>query len=88
VTIRGASMRWTWRVSGRSWTEDFTCVLGFDEQGKIMRFEVRTEGDPETCVMRAVDDDKKTAQASAARRKPDNSYTADTQENVATMFVY
>ena len=49
------SANWTWRKSGRSWTEDFTWDLEFDEGMKIVNFVVRTTSDPATCLMRAVD---------------------------------
>ena len=61
VTLAGSSIRWTWRANGRSWTEEFTCILGFDEFAKITRFEVRTESEPGTCVMCAVDRDSQEA---------------------------
>jgi len=53
------SADWTWRKSGRTWTEDFTWDLEFDEGMKITNFVVRTTSDPATCLMRAVDGESK-----------------------------
>ncbi|PPR08264.1 hypothetical protein CVT24_001157 [Panaeolus cyanescens] len=50
-----ATTRWTWRKSGRGWTEDFTWTLDFDESLKILSFVARTTSPPGTCVMRAID---------------------------------
>jgi hypothetical protein len=50
-----ASVTWTWKQSGRSWTEDFTCTLDFDEQVKVKAFAVQTLSGEQTCLMRAVD---------------------------------
>ncbi|KAJ3555813.1 hypothetical protein NP233_g12118 [Leucocoprinus birnbaumii] len=50
-----ASVTWRWKKSGRSWNEDFTCTLEFDEHSKICNFVVVTESSPSTCVMRAID---------------------------------
>ncbi|KAF9031467.1 hypothetical protein BJ165DRAFT_1518924 [Panaeolus papilionaceus] len=55
-----ASTRWTWRKSGRGWTEDFTWTLDFDESLKILSFVARTTSPPGTCVMRAIDADSLT----------------------------
>ncbi|KAJ6622625.1 hypothetical protein B0H10DRAFT_892974 [Mycena sp. CBHHK59/15] len=52
-----ASVRWTWRESGRSWTEDFLCILDYDDNLKIMSMIIQTESEPGTCVMRAIDAD-------------------------------
>lgn len=56
VTI-SATVTWRWKKSGRSWNEDFTCTLEFDDHFKISHFFVTTESNPSTCVMRAVDAD-------------------------------
>lgn len=50
-----ASVTWMWKKSRRSWREEFTCTLGYDEHCKIVSFIVRTESGPGTCIMRAVD---------------------------------
>ncbi|KAL0946787.1 hypothetical protein HGRIS_012960 [Hohenbuehelia grisea] len=50
-----ASVHWQWRTSGRSWREDFTCTLEFDDHLKIKTFVILTESSPQTCVMHAVD---------------------------------
>lgn len=54
VVLR-ASVRWTWKISGNSWREEFTCTLGFDEQAKVKRFIVETDIPKSSCVMHAVD---------------------------------
>ncbi|KAF8074049.1 hypothetical protein FPV67DRAFT_784034 [Lyophyllum atratum] len=51
------NVTWTWKKSGRSWVEDFTCTLAFDELLKIVSFSVRTDSEIQTCVMRAKDVD-------------------------------
>jgi hypothetical protein len=52
---------WTWKRSGRSWREDFTCTLVFEDSDpaalRILSFMVITESAPGTCVMHAVDED-------------------------------
>jgi hypothetical protein len=53
--VAKASIIWTWRHSGRSWKEDFTCTLDYDDQLKVKHFLVRTTSPPGTCVMMAVD---------------------------------
>lgn len=53
--VAKASVIWKWKKSGRSWQEDFTCTLDFDETMKIKSFVIKTDSAPETCVMRAVD---------------------------------
>jgi len=50
-----ASVRWMWKASRRTWREEFTCTLGYDEYLKVISFEVATQSSPATCVMRAVD---------------------------------
>lgn len=50
-----ASVRWTWKASGVSWKEDFTCTLDYDSSVKVVSFVVRTDSSANTCVMRAVD---------------------------------
>jgi hypothetical protein len=50
-----ASVQWTWRVSRKSWREDFTCTLDFDEMLKVKGFLVSSNPPEECCVMRAVD---------------------------------
>jgi hypothetical protein len=50
-----ASVRWVWKASGRSWREEFTCTLDYDDHVKVKRLTVRTNSPPGTCVMRAVD---------------------------------
>jgi hypothetical protein len=58
VVVTG-SVIWTWKRSGRSWQEDFTCTLAFDDSDalKITNFIVLTESGPGTCVLRAIDPD-------------------------------
>jgi hypothetical protein len=51
--VTKASVIWTWKHSGRSWTEEFTCTFDFDDQLKVKRFLVRTTSPPGTCVMMA-----------------------------------
>ncbi|THU80548.1 hypothetical protein K435DRAFT_785397 [Dendrothele bispora CBS 962.96] len=53
--ILTASVQWTWKCSGNSWREDFTCVLEYDDFVKVTSFVVRTDSLPETCVLRARD---------------------------------
>lgn len=53
--VMKASVRWTWKVSKKSWREDFTCTLDFDEGLKVKRFVVRSNPPASTCVMLAVD---------------------------------
>ncbi|KAJ8482506.1 hypothetical protein ONZ45_g14931 [Pleurotus djamor] len=50
-----ASATWKWKKSKKSWKEDFTCTLTYDESMKIRTFVIRTDSAPETCVMRAVE---------------------------------
>ncbi|KAF9533201.1 hypothetical protein CPB83DRAFT_846037 [Crepidotus variabilis] len=50
-----ASAVWKWKTSGRSWTEDFSWALEYDEKLKITSFIVTTTSEPTTCAMRAVD---------------------------------
>ncbi|KAJ7490556.1 hypothetical protein FB451DRAFT_621919 [Mycena latifolia] len=52
-----ASVQWTWRLSGRSWREEFLCTLEYDDHLKIVAMIVETNSPPGTCVMRAVDAD-------------------------------
>lgn len=52
-----ASVRWTWKLSGRSWREEITCTLDYDEKLKIVNMVVKTESGPGTCLMLAVDAD-------------------------------
>ncbi|KAJ7429080.1 hypothetical protein B0H11DRAFT_2167710 [Mycena galericulata] len=52
-----ASVRWTWRLSGRSWVEDFVCTLEYDEHLKIIGMVIETKSASGTCVMRALDAD-------------------------------
>lgn len=54
VVVR-ASVRWTWKISGNSWREEFTCTLGFDEQAKVKQFIVESDVPKSSCVMHAVD---------------------------------
>jgi hypothetical protein len=55
-----ASVTWRWKKSGRTWNEDFSCTLEFDDHLKICDFVITTESSPTTCVMRAVDTDTDT----------------------------
>lgn len=55
-----ASVTWTWRRSKRSWVEEFTWTLDYDEQLKIICFIVETTSPRGTCVMKAVDDEQFT----------------------------
>ncbi|RDB14619.1 hypothetical protein Hypma_016446 [Hypsizygus marmoreus] len=66
VVLEG-SIVWTWKKSGRRWTEDFTCTLVFDDLLKIVSFVVKTESPPATCVMRAVDSDPRILERSTVR---------------------
>lgn len=50
-----ASVRWTWRMSRRSWLEEFTCTLGFDENLKVKSYIVETNSTEDSCVMLAID---------------------------------
>ena len=61
VLVKG-SINWTWKKSGRSWQEDFSCTLVFDDSDplKIAQFVVKTENGAQACVMRAVDADTKS----------------------------
>jgi hypothetical protein len=52
-----AGVQWTWRRSKKSWREEFTCTLNFDEQLKVTRFVVESSPPKMSCVMLAVDDD-------------------------------
>ncbi|KAJ7160185.1 hypothetical protein C8R46DRAFT_956385 [Mycena filopes] len=52
-----ASVKWTWRLSGRSWREDFSCTLEYDDSLKVVEMIVETNSPQGTCVMRAVDAD-------------------------------
>jgi hypothetical protein len=60
VIVKG-SVNWTWKKSGRSWQEDFSCTLVFDDSDplKIANFVVKTENGAKACVMQAVDVDTK-----------------------------
>ncbi|KAG6845066.1 hypothetical protein H0H87_001128 [Tephrocybe sp. NHM501043] len=49
------SVTWKWKKSGRSWVEEFTCTLLFDELLKIVSYAVRTDSPLKTCLMRAKD---------------------------------
>lgn len=53
--VMKANVRWTWRVSKRSWREEFTCTLHFDENKKIKSFVIKTDPPKASCVMHAVD---------------------------------
>jgi hypothetical protein len=68
VVVKG-SVVWTWRRSGRSWQEDFTCTLVFEDSDpealRILSFMIITESGPGTCIMRAVDEDVDTTVVSA-----------------------
>ncbi|KAF5377865.1 hypothetical protein D9615_006746 [Tricholomella constricta] len=57
VVVQGC-VTWTWKRSGRSWVEEFTCTMGFDEALKIVSFAVRTESASKTCIMQAKDVDE------------------------------
>ncbi|KAG6827510.1 hypothetical protein H0H92_011482 [Tricholoma furcatifolium] len=57
TVIFEGSVKWKWRKSGRSWVEDFTCTLIFDELLKIVTYAVRTDSAVKTCLMRAKDVD-------------------------------
>ncbi|KAF5361088.1 hypothetical protein D9756_005114 [Leucocoprinus leucothites] len=61
-----ASVTWRWKKSGRSWNEDFTCTLEFDDHSKITHFVVVTESGPSTCIMRAVDTDSAASPSSSS----------------------
>jgi len=51
-----AGVRWTWRRSKKSWREEFTCTLDFDEWLKVSRFVVESSPPENNCVMLAVED--------------------------------
>ncbi|KZP18935.1 hypothetical protein FIBSPDRAFT_744702 [Athelia psychrophila] len=53
--VMRASVRWTWKISGNSWLEEFTCTLGFDDEAKVKKFIVETDVPRSSCVMHAVD---------------------------------
>ncbi|KAG5734058.1 hypothetical protein E4T56_gene15501 [Termitomyces sp. T112] len=57
TVIFEGSITWKWKKSGRSWIEDFTCTLAFDELLKIVSYVVRTDSASKTCLMRAKDVD-------------------------------
>jgi hypothetical protein len=63
-----ASVTWRWKKSGRTWNEDFTCTLEFDDHLKICNFLVTTESSPSTCVMRAVDPDSPTTRSLGSKK--------------------
>lgn len=50
-----ASVQWTWRVSRRSWRENFTCILDFDEWLKVKGFVVKSNAPEDSCVLLAID---------------------------------
>lgn len=60
-----ATITWRWKKSGRSWNEDISCTLEFDENLRICHLLVTTESDTSTCVMRAVDSDTPTNTSSS-----------------------
>jgi hypothetical protein len=51
-----ANVRWTWRRSKKSWREEFTCTLDFDEWLKVSKFVVESSPPEHNCVMLAVED--------------------------------
>ncbi|KAJ7679925.1 hypothetical protein B0H14DRAFT_2422985 [Mycena olivaceomarginata] len=53
--VISASTKWTWRLSGRSWTEEFLCMLDYDDNLKIIGMIVETTSAPWTCVARAIE---------------------------------
>ncbi|KAG6840787.1 hypothetical protein C0991_004327 [Blastosporella zonata] len=57
TVILEGSVTWKWKKSGRSWVEEFTCTLTFDELLKIVSYAVRTDSPLKTCLMRAKDTD-------------------------------
>ncbi|KAG6917305.1 hypothetical protein DXG01_003146 [Tephrocybe rancida] len=63
------SITWKWKKSGRSWVEDFTCTIAFDELLKIVSYAVRTNSPLKTCLMRAkdIDDDPVPRMLSAGK---------------------
>jgi len=50
-----ASVQWTWKVSKKSWREDFACTLDFDEWLKVKGLVVRSNAPETSCVLLAVD---------------------------------
>ncbi|KAH0577983.1 hypothetical protein H2248_007034 [Termitomyces sp. 'cryptogamus'] len=50
TVIFEGSITWKWKKSGRSWIEDFTCTLAFDELLKIVSYVVRTDSASKTCL--------------------------------------
>ena len=73
VTI-SASVTWRWKKSGRTWNEDFTCTLVFDDHSKISRFFIATESDPTTCVMRAIDEDPPSSSLNSSTASVSESF--------------
>ena len=55
--VLSASVTWTWKESGKSWREDFTCTLDYDDQILVKGFAIQTESGQQTCLMFAVDPD-------------------------------
>jgi hypothetical protein len=53
-----ASVQWTWKVSKKSWREDFTCTIDFDELLKVKAYSVKSNPPEENCIMRAIDECK------------------------------
>ncbi|KAJ7578191.1 hypothetical protein C8J56DRAFT_969277 [Mycena floridula] len=69
-----ASVKWTWKASGKSFREDFTCTLDFDEHAKVTSFIMNTTSGPGTCVMRAVDIEDTVDQTVPVIQQWDKSY--------------
>ncbi|KAK7022163.1 hypothetical protein R3P38DRAFT_3195550 [Favolaschia claudopus] len=57
TVVVNACVKWTWRTSGRSWTEDFLCTLEYDDNLKVTSMIMETTSESGTCVMRAIDED-------------------------------
>lgn len=50
-----ASVRWTWRMSKRSWIEDFSCEIILDPGYKVKELRVQTSSPRTTCALYATD---------------------------------
>lgn len=54
--VAKASIQWTWRRSKKSWREEFTCTLDFDDWLRVSTFVVESNPPENSCVMLAVED--------------------------------
>ncbi|KAF9019649.1 hypothetical protein BDZ89DRAFT_992405 [Hymenopellis radicata] len=58
-TVIQATVLWTWKSSGLTWQEDFTCTLDLDAGLKVASLVILTTSGEDTCLMRAVDPGRK-----------------------------